>query len=279
MAADLPTPKSLIGCVLRRCKGKQRTAYLRGFAAEVLIAHRIMGPVGAGESIGIELFGDSVSPTPILNIVKEIESGIIPMTEEKLRNVVMQDEGAIKFLADNPWLIDVSGKSAPAKRPGPKPRMEIAPAAPMPAADEKPSPNIPATPKATAKSTVSPPSKKKTSESSKSTVETAPQEDAPQPTGKASDNQPDWAAIAAEHERHSKQRPPVKVVEESPLPKFVGPRLPENGSKATRAENEAYQAARKIVLDEYITNARSLSWDLGGWDGYGDPMAHATKIE
>jgi hypothetical protein len=92
--------------------------------------------------------------------------------------------------------------------------------------------------------------------------------------------EPNWAEIAAEHDRHSKLPPPVKVVEKPPLPDFVGPPLPERGSKATRAENEAYAAARKIVLEEYKAKARTLGYEVDpAWAGYGDVMKHATKIE
>lgn len=129
----LPSPPtSLIGRCLRRLRGKELTKYLQGFAAEVVITARMTSPAAAGRTLGNELIGEPLSPTPILNILAMVESGEIPMTRERLKAVVDQDEGAIRFYTLNPWIIDPTGQSAPPTKKGRKPRIQEVPEQPSP---------------------------------------------------------------------------------------------------------------------------------------------------
>jgi len=253
MNADQPAPKSLIGKCLRQSRGKYRTEYLRGHAAVVVVAARIVGPRSAGKTLGIEFFGEPLSPTPILTIVAAVECDEIHLTEEDLRAVVMQDEGATQFLQSNPWLIDPTGKSAPPKRRGRKPKSAAA----------EPTP----TQKGMDRTPDAEPTPPKSRDTAKRATETHRKQN-PSPEY--------WAALSKEHEEDGK-RPPQKPKPKPEPPVFRCPQAPPRS--ASEEEHVAWIQEKCKALADYIQHALALGWEISpDWDGYNPLKNHARYI-
>lgn len=147
MILQASQPSSLLGQCIRGCRGKKLADVLAGHAVDVVLAQRILGSRAAAKQLGIILFDyPDMSATPVETVVSRVQSGEIPMTEAQLREAALADETATKFLAQNPWLTDPTGKSIPhtkGRRPAIKDTAPAVPAPPVePASLKKPKPAV-----------------------------------------------------------------------------------------------------------------------------------------
>ena len=252
--------KPLIGRCLDDCSTKEAAIILQGYPVEVLVTARIKGPARAGKILGLEICGKPVSATPILRIVKMVESGEIAVTREEILAVVNQDERSIRFFKQNPWLIDPTGKDSPPAKKGRKPKNLTEPETDVP-------PQAP------------PPSSKKREPRPKpvSTPTSTPASGGNQ--GGPAETPP--PRISAEElrelkrqEEENQRRPREQKIERKPA-QFRAPSPPTQN--ATEEEKAAYPALRKQALHDYITEQRSKGWEFpADWDGYGS-AAKAAK--
>jgi hypothetical protein len=182
-----------------------------------------------------------------------VESNEIPVTKEELLAVVQQDESAMRYYAQNPWLIEPSGKNAPAAKKGRKPKNFTQPKTDAPL---KPSSSTPESGKPKAK--VSTPPK--------------PIETTTKPPRLTAEELRDLTRREEENQR----RPPEKKTEPKP-PVFRGTPPPPKGS--TEEELEAWRTKKKQELAEFIAQALNLGWAIpANWDGYGSAAKVAKWI-
>jgi hypothetical protein len=266
MIPSATTPTSLIGKCLRHIRGKHLTEYLQGYAEDVVIAARIMGPRAAGDSLGKEIIGKAISPTPIITIVAMVESGEIPMTRERLKAVVDQDEGAMLFYARNPWIIDPTGKSAPPVKKGRKPSNP-----PMSETNEKP--KTPSTspkkkePRAKTQSAALP--EPKNSKTEKKVDDEKTPDEIPSHTAA-----PPWKILSQQESENQRQAFEPKKPEPKP-PVFRGTSAPS--MTASEEEREEWRKLRKKEIAEFIFTERSKGWEIpSDWDGL-KPAATVAK--
>lgn len=259
----LPSPPtSLIGRCLRRLRGKELTKYLQGFAAEVVITARITSPAAAGRTLGNELIGEPLSPTPILNILAMVESGEIPMTRERLKAVVDQDEGAIRFYTLNPWIIDPTGQSAPPTKKGRKPKnltQSESVATPRPPALTAETPTLQPAPA---------PPKPKNSKPTKKSVGEKPADQKPRLTAE------ELRKLSQQEEEH--QRLAFQPKKPEPTPSvFRG--TPPPSINASEEEREEWRKISKKEKEEHILTELSKGWEISNeWDGL-QPVAKYAK--
>jgi len=267
MATQIPAPQTLIGKCIQGCRGDKITAVLRGYAAEVVVAARIMGPRAAGETLGQEILGRGISPTPIETIVEEVESGQIPMTSEQLLVLIMEDEAGVRFLAANPWVIDVTGKSAPARKRGRKPRIESSAVA-----DTAPPTAVLAT-KAKQTERAKKASKAKFSQESKSISASAARR---QTEASQEDEEPDWDVLLLETKKHGNSPAPATRSTPQPPP-FISPPFP--GVDVSNEQRLEYLAAKRLAIDDYEQSLRGSDWELDPeWNRNGDPVGHVRRV-
>ncbi|MEI6654748.1 MAG: hypothetical protein WCP45_08275 [Verrucomicrobiota bacterium] len=240
---------------------------MRGYAAEVVVAARIMGPRAAGKTLGQEILGRDISPTPIETIVKEVESRQTPMTSEQLRTVVMGDEAGARFLAANPWVIDVTGESAPARKPGRKPRIESS------AVADTASPTAVLATKAKQAERAKKATKTNFSQESKSISASAARR---QPETSREDEEPNWDLLLLETKKHGNSPAPATRTTQRPPP-FISPPFP--GVDVSNEQRLEYLAAKKLAIDDYEQSLRGSEWELDPeWNRKGDPVGHVRRV-
>jgi len=118
---------TLLGQCIRGCRGKKLADVLAGHAVNVVLAQRILGSRTAAKQLGKILFDyPDMSATPVDAVVDRVESGELGVTEAMLREAALADETAAKYLEQNPWLTDPTGKSIPRTK-GRRPKVTSAP--------------------------------------------------------------------------------------------------------------------------------------------------------
>lgn len=262
--SPLPSPPtSLIGKCLRRSGPKQRGKILESYAADVVIACRILGPRAAGASLGVELFGEkgAVTATPILKVVAMVESGEIPVTKEQLLAVVQQDESAMRFCESNPWIVDPTGQSAPPAKKGRKPGTPEFKTIAVP--EVKPTTPVRGEQRTT-------PESKNSKRAKKTEGEKKPGNAPPRLT---SDELRKLSQQESEHQRQAFQ--PKKNEPKPPV--FRG--TPPPPMKASNEELEEWRRIRKREIADHIVASKELGWEIpADWDGLTPVHTVATRI-